>query len=191
MNRNAGRTATVVAVMALMFGLIQAGGCSTVIKESVGAFRGAKGLARPVEPVTPAGQSPALAGYTGFRVGRLSDPYNQLPAGFPVHLERAFSELLGKSDLPTAQPGKTLEIRGEVIYFELNDTVGLALGEVEEVIVRAEMIDVGSGKVLGRANCIGRTTNRVNYGAEKKAQGLAKAYLNWIRDNHPDTAKQE
>lgn len=180
-----------VFVTALMVGLIQAGGCSTLLKEGVGAVRGAKGLARPVEAVTPAGQSPALAGYTEFRIGRLSDPYNQLPSGFKVHLEKAFAEQLGKSNLPTAQPGKTLEIRGEVIYFELNDTVGLALGEVEEVIVRAEMIDVGSGRVLGRANCIGRTTNRVNYGAEKKAKGLAKAYLDWIQKNHPATAKKD
>jgi hypothetical protein len=46
-------------------------------------------------------------------------------------------------------------------------------------------VDKDTGKVLGSANCIGRTAERVNIGVEKKAEGLSKAFIAWIESRYP------
>jgi hypothetical protein len=98
---------------------------------------------------------------------------------------------LADSPLPVGQSGKTIELTGVVLYFEMSSTIGKAFGPLEEVIVQTEMVDASTGRVLGKANCIGRTTNRVNLGVEKKADGLAKAFVDWIVDNHPAGAEKK
>ena len=154
-------------------------GCTTALKEGVGVIRGPKGIAAPVQPVQR-----DLGGYTTFQIGAIEDPYNQLPAGFMDQVRVDFQNQISDSKLPSGS-GKRLMLRGVVLYYESSDTLGMAFGPLEEVIVRTEMVDVDSGTVLGAANCIGRTTERVNLGASKKAEGLAKAFVDWILKNHP------
>ena len=62
--------------------------------------------------------------------------------------------------------------------------MGVVLGDVEEVIVRTELVDKASGQVLFVSNCIGRSTSRVNRGVPKKAEGLAKSIAGWIAALH-------
>jgi hypothetical protein len=68
--------------------------------------------------------------------------------------------------------------------------LGKAFGPLEEVIVRTRMVDQATGQTLGIAHCIGRTTNRVNLGVDKKADGLAKAFAEWIKARHPAEAPE-
>jgi hypothetical protein len=63
--------------------------------------------------------------------------------------------------------------------------MGYAFGNFEEVLARVEFVDKATNKVMGTANCIGRTAETVNVGVETKAEGLAKAIVNWIADRYP------
>ncbi|MFP4354116.1 MAG: hypothetical protein ACLFUJ_03250 [Phycisphaerae bacterium] len=181
------QTAMFAAAMTM---LAVSSGCSTAIKEGVGLVQGPKGLAAEIEPVASTEGARPLGEYTQFRIGEISDPYHQLPAGFIDLVKQKFTQRLADSDLPLGRPGKTLELTGVVLYFEMSSMIGKAFGPLEEVIIRTDMVDASSGQVLGKATCIGRTTNRVNLGVEKKADGLAKAFVDWIVANHPAGASQ-
>jgi hypothetical protein len=171
--------------VALLAALTLLAGCSTLLKEGVGAIKGPKGIHAEVEPAsTTPGERP-LDGYAQFELGSFSDRYNQLPAGFMSKVQVRFDRRIAQSDLPPSSTGKTLILRGDVLYFEMSTMIGKAFGPLEEVIVRTEMVDKQSGRVIAVANCIGRTTNRVNLGLDAKADGLAKAFTDWILKNHP------
>ena len=62
---------------------------------------------------------------------------------------------------------------------------------LEFAVARVEFVDKDSGKVLGRSSCVGRTTERVNLGVGKKAEGLAKAIVKWIDARYPKPEPQK
>ena len=92
---------------------------------------------------------------------------------------------LAEKKIPTASSGKTLPIRGTYIYYEdANNTTDQLFGPFEEVIARVQLVD--GSTVIGEATCVGRSTESVNKGADKKAQGLAKAIVGWIDKRYPE-----
>ncbi|MCD6304556.1 MAG: hypothetical protein J7M21_06305, partial [Planctomycetes bacterium] len=91
--------------------------------------------------------------------------------------------------LPRDPAGRTLVVRGTVIHYESASTLGFVIGPLEEVIVRAELVDKDTQRVLGRANCIGRTKASINAGPKQKAKGLAKAFVRWIDSRYPKDKK--
>lgn len=172
--------------MLVMAALATAGGCSTAIKEGVGVATGAKGLYAPVRPVA-AGDARPLGEYGAFELGTFSDDFGgNVPASLDGHFRTAFAEQLADSRLAEADGTKTLLIRGRYIHYEDASTLGFAIGPLEQVIARVELVDESSGRVLGVANVVGRTTNRVNVGVEKKAQGLAKGLIEWLKQLYPE-----
>ncbi len=181
------KTASMALVVAT---LIASTGCSTLVKEGVGLFKGSKGVYAEVQQVDSTPGARPLGEYTRFELGSFSDEYNQLPPGFMTMVQAKFREKLAQSPLPPRTSGKTLRLEGDVLYFEMTDMIDKAFGPLEEVIVRTRMVDAQTGRVLGIATCIGRSTNRVNLGVEKKADGLAKAFVNWILENHPAGATE-
>jgi hypothetical protein len=163
-------------------------GCSTGAKEAIGFVRGAKGIYAPVQPVAPATTDTPLAQYRNFELGTFTDSFGgKVPPGLDSALRTAFQRMIDESDLPDDPSGPTLVITGEYLHYESADTLGVAIGPLEEVVARCRMVDQSSGRVLGTANCVGRTTNRVNIGVQKKAEGLAKSIISWIRSVYPDT----
>jgi hypothetical protein len=167
------------------------GGCvSTAIKEGSGVVLGAKGTFMPIQPLATDQDAKPLGVYRRFELGQLTDEIGgKVPPDLLGYLPAALQEQLRKAHLPDEPDGKTMLIRGRIIHYESAGTVGFALGPLEEVVVLTEFVDKDSGTVLGRANCIGRTTARVNAGVKKKAEGLAKAFVRWIEARFPKDQK--
>jgi len=162
-------------------------GCTTAVKEGVGIARGAKGLYAPIMAVSPDKSAKPLGQYRYFELATLSDDFGgNVPDDLMMYLRAAFAEQLAEAEIPQQPGGKTLLIRGKILHYEDSSTLGLALGPIEEVVARIELVDKDSGKVIGLANCIGRTTSRVNVGVAKKGQGLAKAIVSWIASRYPE-----
>lgn len=167
------RTRTLLLLSALA--AITAPGClSTVIREGAGKVRGAKGIVAPVQPLASVNE------YTRFELGAIQDDTGgKVPPAFLHALPRDWQENLADSRLPNVE-GKTAVLRGRIVHYEDSGTLLAALSPLEEVICRTELVDKASGQVLGVANCVGRTTENVNRGPSKKADGLAKAFVSWI-----------
>ncbi|MFA6132949.1 MAG: hypothetical protein WC869_02895 [Phycisphaerae bacterium] len=168
------------------------GGClSRAIKEGMGKARGPAGIYMPIQPLSPIKNAPVLASYRNFEMGKITDDIgSRAPGELMYYLPRAFDTQLGKKKLPMERGGKTLIVRGEIIHYESAGTVANVMGPLEEVICRTELVDKDTGKVLGVANCIGRTQETVNQGVEKKAQGLAKAMVSWIDAHYPKAGRE-
>lgn len=181
------------ASAALIAGLAAAAvtgtGCTTAIKESVGVARGAKGLYVPVQPVSPDPSARPLGVYRRFEMGPVADDMGgRAPRQLIDDLPAEIAGRLAEAQLPDEPGGKALVIRGRILHYEDAGTLAMVLGPVEEVVARIELVDRDTGAVVGVANCIGRTTERVNRGLNKKTEGLAKAIVAWIAARYPQPA---
>jgi len=178
-----------IAITLLAAGIVAAG-CSTAIKESAGLALGAKGSVTPLQGAISEDAS-LLSAYDNFELGAFSGDMNgKVPAELFNLLPEAFMNAVLDRKLPVGG-SKTLVARGKVLHYEDSSTVGMALGPVEFVVARVEFVDKSSGSVLGVANCVGRTTARVNLGVAKKAQGLARAIVKWIDARYPSEGRSE
>ena len=167
-------------------------GCiSRIAKEGIGVARGASGLYAPVQPVDVDQEARPLGEYKRFELGQITDDFGgKVPAELWTSLDEHFPEQLAAKKLPNDPAGKTLLVRGKVLHYEDASRLGLALGPLEEVVARVELVDKDSGRILGVANCIGRTTESVNSGVPKKGEGLAKAIVAWIDSRYPKEGRQ-
>ncbi len=160
-------------------------GCGRAVGEAAELAMGAKGIYVPLVSPAREGSWP-LAEYSKFEIQPFSDDFGgRTPAKLLRLLPEKFREELAEAKLPTQSGGKTLVIRGSVLHYESADILGMALGPLEEVIARVELVDKDSGRVIAQANCVGRTTKAVGRGVSKKAEGLAKAIVSWIETYYP------
>ena len=175
-----------VLVAALLF----AQGCmGRAISEGAGAALGPKGKVVVLSPIVDSSAKP-LGVYQRFEMERFVDSMDgQAPPDLNQYLAPAFAKELLDDRIPEAAYGKTLLIRGKFIHYETGDMLDQAFGPLEEVIARVELVDKDSGKVIGVANCIGRTKETVRMGVKNKADGLAKAIAGWIGKNYPDNRR--
>jgi len=174
-------------VLIVLAAALAAPGCvGTIITETAGVALGAKGTFLPIQPVAADKNARPLGAYQHFEIGTITDDIaGKTPGDFLGLLPAALEKQLKEAELRKPTGTKTLVLRGKIIHYESSGTLGFALGPLEEVIVRTEMVDKESNKVLGVANCIGRTTERVNVGVDEKAEGLAKAFVKWIESRYP------
>lgn len=185
MNSQTSWTVSIVALAALL------GGCFTVVKEGVGVARGAKGTVTVRQAIAADEQARPLGVYERFEL-RITDATDgKTPAQLLARLPEEFSKQLTGKKIPNARSGKTLLINAEILHYEDSSAVGLALGPLEFVVAKVEFVDESSKRRIGLANCVGRTTERVNLGVAKKAEGLAKAIVNWIDENYPQDKRVE
>jgi len=162
-------------------------GCvSRAIKEGIGVARGAKGISVMVKPVSADASARPLGGYTRFVVEPFKDATGSgVPQVIKSTLSTYVAQMLAEHKIPNEPRGKTLTIRGTYVYYEdANNTTDQVFGPFEELLARVQLCD--GGRVIGEADCVGRTTESVNKGAEKKAQGLAKAIVDWIDKSYPE-----
>mgnify|MGYP006969413584 CR=1 FL=1 len=161
----------------LVLALSSIGCVGRAVNEGVGLATGPKGLFMQIEPVER-----SLDEYVAIELERLQDDTGgRIPEEFWEELGKAFGDELEARGLPAQ--GRTaphLRVRGWIMHVETNSLTGLVLGDFEEVIMRAELVDAQTGDVLGRANLIGRSDDSVNRGIRKKAQGAARALAAWI-----------
>ncbi len=176
------RTKKLILCLSLVGAIIAlSSGCGRVIKEGVGVARGAKGLYTPIESSALQTDPYPLRVYRRFELGEITDDFGgKVPPSLWTYLSNEFQHELSEEELPNDPGGKTLLVRGRILHYEDTSTLGHALGPLEQVVARIELVDKSTGQVLGTANCVGRTTESVNTGVAKKAQGLAKAIVAWI-----------
>ena len=175
-----------VLLVLVLFACSISCGCMTGIKEVVGGVRGAKSPHLSIKPaVSDSTDKYPLAGYTSFELGRFSDEIGgKVPLNLMPIFRQEFVVQLAENGLGSPRAGKTLIVRGSILHYESSSTMSMVLGPLEEVVVRTELVDKDTGKVLAVANCLGRSTTRINRGVKKKAQGLAKSIAGWIADMH-------
>jgi hypothetical protein len=182
---------TSIRLLALLAAVLPATGCvGTVIREAGGAMLGAKGTYMQIQPLAPDKETKTLGVYSRFELGTIADGIGgKTPPELFTDLERIFPEEVGSAHLPDNDTGKTLIIRGTIAHYESASTIGYVLGPMEEVICRTELVDKDTGRILGVANCIGRTNAASNSGVKSKASGLAKAFVKWIESGFPENGK--
>ncbi len=168
-----------LTVLLLGVALLSGGCVGRAIKEGVGSVTGAKGVYMQI-------QSPgSLESYTSFEVGGFDDRFGRTPSQLLQLIPREIRKRLAESNLTMGGSGKTLLIQGEVIYFEKAGAMGQAFGPLEEAVCEIKLVDKATGQEIGAATCVGRSTETVNQGLEKKAEGIAKAVVDWIQSNRP------
>jgi hypothetical protein len=172
--------------MAVATAAVLLAGCTRAVKETVGLGRGAKGVYAEVQPVGLTKDDKPLGVYGRFEMAQpVDDTGQKTPPEFYGLLESEFNKQLAGSGLPDRPGANTLLARVTILHFELAGALGHAFGPFEEVVARVELVDKKSGRVLGKANCIGRSNESVNKGVPKKAEGLAEAVINWIKSRYP------
>ena len=177
----------ILAVPLVGFLAVASGCTGRLIKESMGVAMGAKGATTMLQPVPQGHDARPLGVYERFELGQIRDDTNgQTPAAVFSLLPGAFEKQLADKKIPNAASGKTLLIRGKVLHYEDSGLVGQVFGPLEEVVARIELVDKETGKVLGVANCVGRTQESVNIGVQTKVEGLAKAIVRWIDKLYPE-----
>ena len=165
-------------------------GCGRIVGESIGAARGAHGLYAPILMVSEDPEARPLGQYKQFELGQITDDFGgKVPPDFMMYFTDAFAHQLAEKKLPD-EPGKTLLIRGKILHYEDASRLGSVISPLEEVVARIELVDKDSGRVIGVANCIGRTMESINAGVAKKAEGLAKAIVGWLDKEYPKEGRE-
>lgn len=162
-------------------------GCSRAIKEGVGIVRGGSGITTVIEPI-----SADVTRYGSIELATFDDQTGTgVPAQLQPMLQRFFKEMLVEKKIPRVGHGdRTLTVRGTFLYYErAGRTVSQAVSPIEEVVARVELLE--GGKVIAQANCVGRSTATSTYGVKAKAQGLAKAIIDWLEKAYPELPKDE
>jgi len=178
---------TVVALASVL------GGCAgRAIREGLGVAVGAKGVAIPIKAVSTANSPRPLGQYERFELGVIHDDTNGLaPPELFTKLPGELDKQLAAKRIPNAPTGKALLIRGKVLHYEHSGLFGQVFGPLEEVVARLELVDKADNRVLGVANCVGRTKETINLGVATKAEGLAKAIAGWIDRLYPKDKRLE
>ena len=180
------KSIVVSAMVSLLAAGLMCGGCMTAVKETVGAVQGGKGTFTPIQPLAPHKETRPLGGYTRFVLEPFQDDFaGKVPAQLKRDLNAQFLKQLAAKKIPNAPGGKTLLIRGTYLHYEGEGFVGMVLGPLEEVIARVQLVDQKNSKVLGVANCVGRSDDRTTKGIRTKTEGLAKAIVSWIDQRYP------
>ena len=152
-------------------------GClSRAIKEGAGAAFGAKGVALPVEPPKFPENDKRFASYTNVEVGEIVDDFGgKVPRSFFPLLKNKIDELMKEKGLKRG--GKTIVVSGRIVHYEVDNALGYAFGNFEEVVARVFLVDKATGAKLVQCSCIGRSKTTTTMGVEQKAEGMAKAVL--------------
>lgn len=179
---------TLLPVIVSLVALSSMAGCMSRAFKEATEF-GGKGSYSEISPLPGGPGSTPLGAYTMFELEQLADDSGgHTPQEMFAALPDAFAEAISEKGLPHTS-GKTLLVRGTVIYYESANLVGQAFGPLEEVVARVQLVDEATGRVLGEANVVGRTKTTRNQSPRQKAVGLARGIVKWIDENFPEQLK--
>jgi hypothetical protein len=164
---------------------MNAGCMSRAISEGIGVVTGASGK---VVNIAPAKE---LQQYKGLKVDALTvTPGLKVPPGIPRLIGEEFVKVAAKKKLtPDGRPG--LLVRGEVTNYETADAVDTAIGPLEECIVRAQLVDAETDKVLAVANLVSRAKSTTAGGEKNLSEGIGKALSKWLKAGGLKTEEEE
>ena len=153
-------------------------GCmGRIIREGAGAALGASG--KVVELQTPS----SLANYRGLTIESITVAQGlRVPGDIMTLVRQSYAD--AAEDLVLTLDGSpAVAVSGEIIHYEAGDTVSKAIGPLQEIIVRTQLIDAGSKEFLGEANLIGRSKALTSGGSHNLAEGAGKALSKWLGDS--------
>jgi hypothetical protein len=179
---------TVAATTLLLQGCV-----GRAISEGAEKVLGPTGIALQMEPKWPEKEQTYLAAYKSFHlVTPIRSEFPDTPSSFFSYFPTKFEEQLASKGLPGQTGGKTLLIQVTILAYQPSTTFEQALGPTEEVVARVEFVDKDTGKLVGKAICIGRTYQSVGTGSKWKAWGLSRAIVNkWIDPYYPKEGRRE
>lgn len=181
---------TALMLLAILTSMTATGCLSRAIKEGASVATGPKGFYVEKTSMGPEGAKP-LAGYTSFEVGAISDGFGgNAPQQLLDLIPTETRNRLREEGFVVGAGGNTVLITGKVIYFERAGVSGQLFGPFEEAVTEIQLIDKASGKVLGVANVVGRSTTTARQGVDEKAVGVAKGIVKWIQDRYPELPKE-
>ena len=166
---------SVFVVVALFVCTANVGCVSRAIREGAGAVRGASG--RVVELHTPS----SLANYRGLTIESITVAQGLRVPGDVATLVRQRYADAGAELVLTPGGSPALAVSGEIIHYETGGTVSKAIGPLQEIIVRTQLVDAGSKQFLGEANLIGRSKALTSGGSHNLAEGAGKALSKWLQ----------
>jgi hypothetical protein len=170
-----------ILLLLMLAGMFVVGGCGTAISEGVGVAKGPQGHYYQVKDVPP------LDGYTNFEVGAITDSFGGAPAQLLSLLPGDITQALREAEIPVNGSGKTAIITGKILFYEKPGT----FGKVEQAITDFDIVDKSSGRILGRAYCVGRSNSYIaNRGIPDKAKAVANGIAKWIKDNRKYSEKK-
>jgi hypothetical protein len=153
-------------------------GCTTAIKQGMAEMTGAKGELQVLGSLS--GDKVANAG--GVEVGRVDhDAGPECPPNFVSELKVALAEELAENaEKVVYGGGSKLQVNARALYYRSGGGMKKLLGSMSLALARVEVIDTGSGTVIGRANVAG-STKAVRSGPEDLAEAIAKEVAEWLR----------
>lgn len=168
---------SIFVVVALFICTANVGCVSRAIREGAGAVRGASG--KVVELQAPS----SLAHYRGLTIESITVAEGLgVPSDIVALVRQGYADA-AKDLVLTPGGSPALSVSGEIIHYETGGTVSKAIGPLQEVIVRTQLIDAGSKQFLGEANLVGRSKALTSGGAHNLAEGAGKALAKWLKDS--------
>jgi hypothetical protein len=176
---------TKLVLVLLTAGIVLSGGCvSRAIKEGVSVATGPKGFYAE-DPSMGAESSRPLGKYESIEIGQFGSDFRSTPGSLTGMIATQLREKLTDAGFPINAPGPTLVVQGTVIYYEKAGLSGQLFGPFEETVCDVQLIDKSTGQKVGNAICIGRSTTTAMQGMDKKAEGVAKGIVEWLKDRYP------
>lgn len=168
---------SIFVVVALFICTANVGCVSRAIREGAGAVRGASG--KVVELQAPS----SLAHYRGLTIESITVAEGLgVPSDIVTLVRQSYAD--AEKDLALTPAGSpALAVSGEIIHYETGGAVSKAIGPLQEIIVRTQLIDAGSKQFLGEANLVGRSKALTSGGAHNLAEGAGKALAKWLKDS--------
>ena len=169
-----------------MVPLLCTGCLGTIFREGKGTL-GASGIDVELR------KAPNLESYQNFETGKFTDGMlGKTPMQLLRLLPGEITSQMRQYDIPVNPRGKTILISGEVIHYDVaTGAIAAVFGPLEEAVVRVTLTDKDTGKVLGIANCVGRSKANTNKGLDEKARGVGKAIIKWIGKHRKVTKLKE
>lgn len=189
------RFAAVLGLVAVGL-LFQTGCLSRAVKEGYYTVVGAQG--RVYELIPPSAYAQDTEPLARFHSFTLEPITSDLPERVftPTQLQlltRECREAVMDSDLFPGGP-KRLVARGRVVHHEGYSHGGamrLAMGSQNSLVVRVQLFDGETNKMLGEAALVGVIKSTIWRSDEEFADGVAKALVKWLDKRTPHREKEE
>jgi hypothetical protein len=162
--------------------LTSTGGCITRAAKEV--FLSPKGFSVPTKLVGSQENSYSKVQFEDLSNTGISIMPADMNQILRVTLAERIAKLKPKKTILDPAAGRVLIVRGQYVYYEeAGGMLDQAFGPFEEIIALIELVDQPSSKVVARGYCVGRTNTTKLQGPKRKAEGLSKAIIEFIRKN--------
>jgi len=170
-----------IALLSLFaISLTSAGGCLSRAAKEV--FLSPKGFSVPKKMAAAQRRSYSKVQFenlTNTGISIMPADMNQI---LRVTLAEQIAKLKPKKSILDPAAKRVLTVRGRYVYYEeAGGMLDQAFGPFEEIIALVELVDQPSGKVIASGYCVGRTNTTKLQGPKRKAEGLSKAIIDFIR----------